>query len=172
MKGIPKETFLSSSVALLVLASAYLGYCTVTLSQEVAFLKARVIPHDVKQVMARKLRYADKIWHAGRARDWQAAGWYAWQVRRMADEIVKAGLVNANGPLAELERTMFLPTTDPLIAAMRADDIMAFEARYRDMVAACNACHAATDHAYVRIAVPGEGAGRWNQTFEPSEIDW
>lgn len=47
-----------------------------TLSQEIAFLKARTIPHDVKQAMARKQRYADKVWHAGRARDWEAAGWY------------------------------------------------------------------------------------------------
>jgi len=41
----------------------------------------------------------------------------------MADEIVQAGLGNANGPLAELERTMFLPTIDPLIDAMRAGDV-------------------------------------------------
>ncbi len=155
-----------------VVAIIALGVRTMTLSQEVAFLKARVIPHDVKRLMAWKQHYADKTWHAGRARDWQAAGWYAWQVRRMAGEIVDAGLVTGNGPLAELEQTMFLPTIDPLIDAMRANDLRAFEAGYRDMVAACNACHAATDHAYVRIAVPGEGAGRWNQTFEPSEIDW
>lgn len=164
------KSVLLTTAGLLALACAYLGYRTYALSQEVAFLKPRAIPYDVREVMARKLLYADKTWHAGRARDWQGAGWYAWQVRRMAGEIAEAGLTNANGPLAELEQAIFLPTIEPLIDAMRANDASAFEARYRDMVAACNACHAATDHAYVRIAVPGEGVGPWNQTFEPSEL--
>jgi len=65
---------------------------------------------------------------------------------------------------------MGLPIIDPLIDAMRADDAAAFEARYREMVPACNVCHAATEHASGRISVPG--AGGWNQTFAPSEIDW
>jgi len=160
------------ALGLLVLACAYLGFRTHSLSQAVASLQSRSIPHDIKQVMARKLYYADKTWHAGQGRDWQAAGWYAWQVWRMGNSIAEAGIENANGPLAKLEQSMFLPTIDPLIEAMRNDDVAAFEARYRDMVAACNACHAATEHAYVRISVPGDGVGGWNQTFAPSEIDW
>lgn len=163
---------IGAAVGVLVVACAWLGYRSYTLSEEVAALTTRTIPRDVKQVMTRKQYYAAKTWHAGQARDWQAAGWYAWQVRRMAGEIVEAGLVTGNGPLAELEASLFLPTIDPLIDAMRADEGPAFEARYRDMVAACNACHAATEHAYVRITVPGEGAGRWNQSFAPSALDW
>jgi len=131
------------TAGLLVLACAYLGYRTHILLQAVASLQSRTIPHDIKQVMARKLYYADKTWYAGQARDWQAAGWYAWQVWRMGNSIAEAGIENANGPLAKLEQSMFLPTIDPLIEAMRNDDVAAFEARYRDMVAACNACHAA-----------------------------
>jgi len=166
------RTALLVTVGLLVVACAYLGYRTHSLSQVVATLQGRTIPYDIKQVMARKLYYVDKTWHAGQARDWQAAGWYAWQVWRMGNSIAEAGIENANGPLAKLEESMFLPTIDPLIEAMRADDLDAFEARYRDLVAACNACHAATEHAYVRISVPGEGAGGWNQTFAPTAIDW
>jgi len=79
--------------------------------------------------MARKRYYADKTWPAGRARDWQAAGWYAWQVWRMANGIPEAGIENSNGPLAELERSMFQPTIDPLIDTMRAGDPAAFEGR-------------------------------------------
>jgi len=162
-------------VVLTVVGLLLLGYLWLNdrrLSEEVEFLRARTFPHDVKRLMAWKQYYADKVWHAGRARDWQAAGWYAWQVRRMADEIVKADLVTGNGPLAKLEESIFLPAIDPLLDAMRADNAQAFEARYRDMVLACNACHAATEHAYIRIAVPGEGAGRWNQSFETSRLDW
>jgi hypothetical protein len=170
--SVPSKLIDCAVIGVLVLACAWFGYRVHTLSGEIAFLTARTIPYDVKQVMARKLLYADKTWHAGQARDWQAAGWYVWQVRRMAGAIMDAGIENSNGPLAELEESMFLPTIDPLLDSMRADDVGVFEARYRDMVAACNACHAATEHPYVRISVPGEGAGRWNQTFEPSTLAW
>jgi len=145
------RTALLFTLGFLLVACAYLGYRTHSLSQAIASLQSRTIPHDIKQVMARKLYYADKTWHAGEARDWQAAGWYAWQVWRMGNSIAAAGIENSNGPLAELEQSMFLPTIDPLLETMRNDDVAAFEARYRDMVAACNACHAATEHAYVRI---------------------
>jgi len=161
-KRLNKATPVTSG--LLLVAVMVLGYRSFILSQEVTALKKWSVPRDIKQVMARKLLYADKTWHA--------AGWYAAQVWRMGNSIAKAGIENANGPLAELEQTMFLPTIGPLIDAMRADDAATFEARYRDLVAACNACHAATEHAYVRIAVPGQGAGQWNQTFTPSKIDW
>jgi len=47
-------------VGLLVIACAYLGFRTHSLSQAIASLQSRTIPHDIKQVMARRLYYADK----------------------------------------------------------------------------------------------------------------
>lgn len=86
----------------------------------------------------------------------------------MAKTVIDAGIKTNNGDLARLETKMLMPRFEPLFDTMDGDDTEAFEAHYRGLVAACNACHVATNHEYIRIAVPGEGAGRWNQRFLPT----
>jgi hypothetical protein len=134
-------------------------------------MKATTVPHNVKEVMARKHYYANKAWAAGLASDWQAANWYVRQVERMAESVAQANVVNDNGLLGQLERDMLLPRIEPIYAAIDNGDLKAFSKTYREMIVSCNGCHAATEHDYIRVAVPGEGTGMPNQIFEPSISD-
>lgn len=141
-----------------------------SMASRIEELRWGVLPLDIKRTMAWKQRYFDKAWHAGNAQDWQAAGWYLRQVERMAEGISQAKLDDEvdYGPISTLEQTMFLPQFAGLYRAVDAGDKAMFVQAYRGTVQVCNACHAATRHGYVRIAVPGEGVGGWSQRFEPS----
>jgi hypothetical protein len=159
----------TSVVLLLAAAVAVLQQRQIAeLRSQVEELRSGQIPLDLKRTMAWKQRYLDKAWHAGQAADWQAAGWYVRQVERMSDGVAEAGVINDNGPISQLEQAMLLPRFADLYIAVNRGNRAAFEASYRSTVQSCNACHNATQHSYVRITVPGEGAGGWNQRFEPS----
>lgn len=165
------------SLTLLVAALCALMATALLQHRRLSHMESRVedlrwgaLPLDIKRTMAWKQRYFDKAWHAGNAQDWEAARWYLRQVERMAEGIAQADLDTAMdyGPISTLQKQMFLPQFSGLYRVVDAGDRVAFARAYRDTVQSCNACHAATRHAYVRIAVPGEGVGGWNQRFEPS----
>ena len=92
-------------------------------------------------------------------------------MQRLSEGVAEARIENANGPVSRLEASMLLPRFEPAFQALEAPDRHLFVRAYQDIVATCNACHAATRHAYVRISVPSAGPGTWNQTFEPSRPD-
>ena len=151
-------------VALALLQLASLATLA-SLYREVGALRERIIPHDVKRLMAWTQRYAEKAWLAARAGDWDGARWYARQVQRMAELAAEERVADANGEVGiEMAATLGAVTGD-LVAAARAGDAARFERLYGAMLAACNACHVRTEHAFVRIRVPTSDGRHWNQQF-------
>ena len=114
--------------------------------------------------MAYLERYADKLHAAGAAENWPLAGFYLHEIEETAETVAAEDHVEDGVALAPLVETMLLPAVERAEGA--AGDAAAFDAAYRGLVASCNSCHAASGHAFVRIAVP-ERSAYLNQDFRP-----
>ena len=154
---------LLAATAVLLALGAHAAWLQVRVQQ----MQEATWPHDIKRAMAWKQRYLDKAWYAAQAEDWRTVDWYLSQLEKLAEALAQADIRNGNGPISELEAKMLLPALAPIYPAIEARDALAFDRQYRAVVGACNACHVATQHAYLQIAVPNEGAGPWNQRFGP-----
>ena len=114
--------------------------------------------------MAYLERYADKLHAAAEEGNWPLAGFYLHEIEETAETVAAERHVEDGVALAPLIETMLLPAVARAEAA--GGDAPAFAAAYRGLVASCNDCHAATGHAFVRIAVPDRSAYP-NQDFRP-----
>ncbi len=84
----------------------------------------------------------------------QGGNWALAQYQlKEAIEIQEVGEVTRPGKAAMLS-TFEHTYLDPLKAAIEAQDWNAFETRFEEAVAGCNACHAATGHPYIEYTLP------------------
>jgi hypothetical protein len=133
------------------------------IERELRALRAVSLPHDLKRLMAWKQYYLAKTWHAAQSTDRYAARWYLQQSQRLTRQLVEDGLEDGNGPAGVLAQTIMLPRYGPAFDALEGDDVPARLQALRDVAQACNACHAATRHAFIRIE-PGASLP-WPQRF-------
>jgi len=90
------------------------------------------------------------------ARNSPLAYFYIHELEETA-EYIGANIEEYDGhPVGALAESMLIPALERLESAVKAEDWDASEARFEDALQTCNACHAVTDHAMVRIA-PAEG---------------
>lgn len=128
----------------------------------------RTVDHEeeegsVAPYMADLQRYAEKLYHAGASENWELARFYSHELEETAEAIERGGFAEDGQPLAPLVERWLTPTVERV---EEARERAAFDAAYADLVAACNTCHAATEHAFVRITVPTANAFT-NQEFAP-----
>jgi hypothetical protein len=71
-----------------------------------------------------------------------------------------------NLPVALLIDRLAHPSYAPMQAAVTAKDAKLMREGIHTIVQACNACHTATQHAFIRIT-PGTQANPFNQSFAP-----
>jgi len=129
----------------------------------------RYRPYTLYDVMGRFQRFLEKLQLAGAAGNWELADWYLGDFRHVANDLVLGRASDWRGERyheADLTRDLLLPAFAPVEAAITARDPRAFAASMEGLAQACNACHAAADHALVRIVVP-QGALHPSQRFEP-----
>lgn len=118
------------------------------------------------QHMAYFQRYADKLYFAGTASNWELADFYAHELEETAEGIEAADYVEDGVEIAPLLASLFTEPLESVEAAVDAQDAEAFRRAYAGLVTACNTCHGATEHGFVRIIVPEE-SGYPNQAFAP-----
>lgn len=116
--------------------------------------------------MAALQRHAEKLYHAGARANWPLARFYSHELDEAAEEIEDGAFVAGGQPLGPLVARWLLPAVERTEDAAADEDRAAFDAAYADLVAACNACHAATDHGFVKITAPQANAFT-NQDFAP-----
>jgi hypothetical protein len=130
-------------------------------------------PFYLVDVMHLLQRYSDKIWFAGQARNQRLAEWYVWRLESAADHItdgVTEHYAGDNYDTRVLTEAMLMPALPPLYAAIERKDWAAFDTTYAALVDACNGCHLAANHGYVRIKVPDGEPIYGNQDYAPRSM--
>jgi len=110
-------------------------------------------------------RYAEKLWYAGEAGNWALAGFYRDEIAETQEGIVRAHVTADGIDVSRRLSAMLPPSVEAVGRAVAARDPAQFRQSYQAMVDTCNACHAASQHGFIRIAVPAGAPVHWNQSF-------
>ena len=111
-------------------------------------------------------RYAEKLYFAGQAQNWELADFYLHEVTETSDDIIGANIADEGVEVSKLMATILPPAEKGLQEAVAAKDSGRFRTRYAALVAACNACHQDTKHGFMKITIP-ERPSVTNQSFAP-----
>jgi hypothetical protein len=112
-------------------------------------------------------RYAEKLWYAGQAGNWDLARYYHDEMQETAEDIADADVIKDGVHVSTTLNTMLPPVLKQLENAIAAHDQEAFRKNYQTAIEACNACHVAAKHAFVHITAPSGSGSQWNQDFTP-----
>lgn len=99
-------------------------------------------------------RYAEKLYFAGEAENWELADIYNHEVEEISENIVARGEMHDDTNISELMESMLLPQVERIKEAIDAGDREMFLNRYTVMIQTCNQCHTASDYGAVKVTVP------------------
>lgn len=111
---------------------------------------------EVAVVMGRMQHYHQKWWASGQAGNAELAAFYLHELEEAMEEVVEAGVMDEGTDVSAAMRTYGLPALEELERLLKEEGVQAMHAKGAIMTNACNACHQATEHAYIRIQVPTE----------------
>jgi hypothetical protein len=99
-------------------------------------------------------RYAQKLYFAGEAENWELADIYSHEIEEISADIVSRGEMHDGINISELMESMLLPQIEQLEEAIDSGDREMFMDRYSVMIQSCNSCHDASDYGAVKVTVP------------------
>lgn len=121
---------------------------------------------ELGAAMGNMQRFTEKLYFAGQAGNWALADFYLHEINETTEAIIKAKVVDEGMPVGELMKGMLPPSIASVQEAIQTRDAAQFASRYDGLLTSCNACHASTRHAFVKIVVPKEPTYQ-NQDFSP-----
>ena len=95
-----------------------------------------------------------KLWYAGRSQNWELADYEIEQIRDSFTNAVAFYPKLGDVDMAKMIQSDSFTPLDALKRATASHDQKAFGVEFDKLTAACNACHAATHHGFIRIRVP------------------
>jgi hypothetical protein len=107
-----------------------------------------------------------KIWLAGSAGNWELADYEVEELKEGLEDTVKYIPTYKETPVAQMIESIVMKPIEELEAAIKARDRVRFQSSYDKLTAACNACHAASNRAFIVVQRP-TGIQFPNQSFVP-----
>jgi len=103
-----------------------------------------------------------KTWYAGKAANWDLAGF---EVRQLEASLVDAAMLYRGIPISNVT-TMATPIHS-LEDAIAAKDVKRFSKAFSELTAGCNSCHASMERSFIVIRTPTEEQPFGDQIFSP-----
>lgn len=122
----------------------------------------------LEQFMNVILTEHNKLWFAGRARNWPLASYELGEIKEVMSDVQDYVPVFKSLPLAEMMDAVVVKEIADLEKAIEAKDPKAFAAGFDRLTAACNACHQGTENGFIVIKRPTRPAFT-NQEYRPHD---
>ena len=116
--------------------------------------------------MSHLQRHTHKLQLSVEARHPELVGFYLHEIEEVAEEIRDEVETYDDHPIGRLTGEMLLPAVEALEEPVAAGDWDAADTGFDRLLSACNACHAATEHGYIRIV--RKKGNPYNQDFSPT----
>lgn len=131
------------------------------LQQKVDELSARVdqLTPETAVLMAQVQIQHTKLYYAGHSKNWELAGYTLHEINEalQAVQTFNDQFEDFPTPLSEVVPVLVGPPLGEIHSAIRAKDSARFDAAFDSLTAACNACHAALEHAFIQVQTPSAG---------------
>ena len=118
--------------------------------------------------MGRIQRYHQKLRAAGEAGNAELAAFYLHEIGEVMEEVVEADIEEDGVRISPHMRSYGLSAVEAMERLLRNEGVASMHASSGLLAEACNACHAATGHAFIRIRIP-EHVLFPDQDFSPAE---
>jgi hypothetical protein len=112
--------------------------------------------YEVAVVMGRIQQYHQKWWAAGQTANAQLAAFYLHELEEAMEEVAEAKIMDDGIDVSQAMRTYGLPALAELERLLKEEGVQAMHAKGAIMTNACNACHQATQHEYIRLQEPSQ----------------
>ena len=116
-------------------------------------------------LMGKLQTFAHKLQLSVAARNGRLADFYLHELEETSEEIVEDIESYDGQPISRLVQGMLLPAIEAMEKPVKAGDWAGSDEGFESLLQACNACHQATGHAFIRIT-PAEG-NPYAQDFSP-----
>jgi hypothetical protein len=110
-----------------------------------------------------------KLFYAGKENNWEAAAYEARDLRMAFARIAQTIPSYQGLPVSDSVKAIIAPSLDKVDTVIAKADPIGFAASYKEITAACNACHAYMEHPFIVIEAPDATQKRAypDQTFTP-----
>jgi hypothetical protein len=125
------------------------------------------VPSLADLMLTLQLRHI-KLWLSGSASNWELANFAVHEIEEGLETAAELHPTYKDSPISRMiEDTVKAPIED-IEKAIKAQNRAAFVSAYDKLTAACNACHQASNHAFIVIQRPATSPFP-NQTFAPAK---
>ena len=100
----------------------------------------------------------NKLWFAGKARNWPLAEYQLGEIKEIMGDVQDFVPTFRDLPLADMLDAVITKEIATLEKAIEGMDYKAFTVGYDKLTAACNACHQGTENSFVVIKRPTQPA--------------
>jgi hypothetical protein len=149
-------------VIFFVLSLAFNAYLLTKVNRMEQFL-ANAVTHEVKEeeyelapLMANFQRYSEKLYFAGKNKNWDLADFYLEELEETAENVIKSKVVDDGINVSVQIQEMLLPKIKELQQRVKQKNEKEFQTSYQAMLMNCNGCHMLTKHGFVKIREPKE----------------
>jgi hypothetical protein len=111
----------------------------------------------------------ERLWQAGRDKDWEFASYELGNLRGAFDRLGLAHPTVHDIIFSEMIASVTKPPLDELNSAIQSKDGAAFAKAYADLTGACNSCHQSLNHGAVEIKVPSRASASDLDTSQRSQ---
>ena len=152
-------------IGVLAVSLAVNTWMAASLARPVALARADVTPsgEDLASFMTHLQRHSHKLGLSIQAKNKPLAEFYLTELDEMFEIIQKKFPQYEGIQVAALSKAMIDPAKPALTKALAASDWPRATAAYDKYIAACNGCHQAAEHPFVKIVPPT--LNPFNQSF-------
>jgi len=120
---------------------------------------------ELAESMSRMQYYSQKLGYSINAENSALAEFYHHELEELTESLIAEIPVYEGHEIGSLTEQLLMPIVEEHHDSLEARDWPAARDHYQRLIRTCNACHQATDHAFV-VITPAEGDPPFNQVFE------
>jgi hypothetical protein len=121
---------------------------------------------ELAVLMAQMQYFTHKLGLSVEHRNIELAAFYHHELEEVTEEVIDHVQTYDGYPVADLTRAMLLPLIEVMEESITRRDWANIDGDLARLIDTCNACHAATDHAFIRIE-PRFDINPFLQDFRP-----
>jgi hypothetical protein len=154
------------SIILFVLLFIISGYLLIQNNRQTNDLEGNEIVNDSVQTeddheeielavyMGRLQLFSNKLWFAGKNSNWELAEFYIEEIEETMEEVAEHEIIEDGVKVHEQMVAWGLPAIKSLEDEVKQKNLQGFELKYNALVSACNSCHQASKHGFIKIKIP------------------
>jgi len=110
--------------------------------------------YELADAMTKLQRHINKLWFAGKNKNWELANFYAHEIEEVMEEVEKREVMEEGVNISKLIPLMGYPAVKKVEEAIKQEDIEAFNLEYANLITNCNSCHKTSKYSFIQIKIP------------------